>query len=570
MIKKLISALMIMFLFAGVFGVIATDVYSPSPDEIKNSLSIWDKLSLSFSKLSMFQATYIDAFGNTVSDYSQATYQCNDTKLVSGTTIFENNAIGNPFYFSLDTFNAGTVKFTCKGYPFCVLQLYQYVRSGDDAVQGSLQFNRVYKQDSNKPVDGSSQSFGKAIFVVYKCEAKPTESCTTWKGKVSGTREGTKADCGIVCDGNKIEAGQACFTETCSIKGTREIPESRAICRPTCATNNDCASDQFCWVSAGETKGCITIPCNLKTHKYENHDCVLKEQPPPLPSNGTIAGLVCCFSSEAETVVPTGSNEVLSKQDLEWCDLWSNNRCTQKKLSQSELYDWDFFFGHNKASNYQGAQQREFAVGNGYEVTPSCRVTSIERNMEECIAAGLNPKIINSQRKTGDSLANVSSSNNTILQKQLSLTQEQWNQATPKVILASACDTPQECSSPQENFSLECLYSAEIAAANNKAFAVDKTWACTAGTKDLLTVWGYVKGIAYFLAGPFWDESCKTEVAPQGTCRLTESFDNGNKLNFCQYTSFGFKFAPLDECQSGFVVIFLGILILLVLLKKGG
>jgi len=163
----------------------------------------------------------------------------------------------------------------------------------------------------------------------------------------------------------------------------------------------------------------------------------------------------------------------------------------------------------------------------------------------------------------------------------ISLSNDEWESATPRMIVAAMCEVPSDCSERilEDGTILKgtCISSSEIEKINKNAVqrikesagesALTKTF-CGDGKIGLddLNLVGVVKGAAWFVGGSyFWKSLCNDEsLEIKGTCRLEEKpFDIGKYLK-----EIGEKIKITgNPTTDGIIVIIGGFIMVMVLLN---
>ena len=155
--------------------------------------------------------------------------------------------------------------------------------------------------------------------------------------------------------------------------------------------------------------------------------------------------------------------------------------------------------------------------------------------------------------------------------KAIPLTEEEWNQATPRMIVSAMCQVPSDCT-PRGNYTVKCIYSNEIKQINKnsanklKESEGDFVEKLCQGVKFS---WADI-GIVGILKGAFWLQGggylynllctdVETEIS--GTCRV-------DSKRF--FSNFAFLKITGDKNTDGAIILGGGILILFIIFSRLG
>jgi hypothetical protein len=172
------------------------------------------------------------------------------------------------------------------------------------------------------------------------------------------------------------------------------------------------------------------------------------------------------------------------------------------------------------------------------------------------------------------------SEQNTSSTKSLSLTEEEWNTATPRVIFMAMCQLGSDCM-PRENYSISCIYSEEIKNINknalNKLKSEDndfKTKLCNGlafnaadvSMIGVLKVVSWLSGAGSYLYSWVCTSEDMSTANISGTCRAKETGgDFFISLAFFDANGDGKK-----DSTDGMIILFGGIALLFILIIMGG
>ncbi len=155
--------------------------------------------------------------------------------------------------------------------------------------------------------------------------------------------------------------------------------------------------------------------------------------------------------------------------------------------------------------------------------------------------------------------------------KAIPLTEGEWNQATPRMIISAMCQVPSDCAS-RENYTVKCIYSDEIKNINKNAVNKLKESEGDFLAKLCQGVkfsWADI-GVAGILKGAFWltgggyayNFLCvDVEAEISGTCRVESK---GFFANFAFFKITG------DKTTDGAIILSGGILILFIIFSRLG
>lgn len=158
--------------------------------------------------------------------------------------------------------------------------------------------------------------------------------------------------------------------------------------------------------------------------------------------------------------------------------------------------------------------------------------------------------------------------------KAISLTEDEWNEATPKMIVAAMCQLPSDCAE-RENYTIKCIFNDEVKDINKNAVSAlkesegDFISQLCGGAKfswaDLGVV-GIVKSLFWISGGGYlYNALCSSnQVEISGTCRATEKSGYFFKI----FAFFDINGDGVKDSTDGMFIFFGGIIFLVLILTR--